>query len=105
MNTEGNITASLEIKTEHSCDDVIKIEPEIKLEVQQNIKTEETTFKYGTNLTSETASSSCNNYISQLQTVVEQFENNQHDVCPELCSSYIEGGLDQREQKRKEMAR
>ena len=79
--------SGLEIKTEYFCNGVIKEEPEmnnatheIKLEVQHNIKKEEKSFKYVTNLTSETASSSCNDYTSQLQTVVEQFENSQPDV-------------------------
>ena len=97
FNTEINDTAYTEIKTEYSkCHYVVKRELEIdstsdkiKPVLLQNIKKEEIVFEDGHYITSELTDSSSNNYTSQLQTVVEQFEINQpnhasHEIKTEI---------------------
>ena len=87
VNTVMTNAASMGIKQEYSkYDYVVKREleiectsDEIKPVLQQNIKKEEMAFGDGHCVTSEFKKSPCNNYTSQLQTVVEQFEINQPD--------------------------
>jgi len=86
-NTEMNYTACTKIKTEYShCDCVIKRELEKgctshKIEpvnvMEHNFKKEESQFDNESCITSEVVTSAYNNYTSQLQTVVKQFEINQ----------------------------